>query len=63
VIEQGTYTDTTEGRAMPGMLSVLAELRHELIAANTMDDLATARARGRIAGQSGTGETQPANAR
>jgi DNA invertase Pin-like site-specific DNA recombinase len=55
VIEQGTDTDTMEGRAMFGMLSVQAELRHELIVANTMDGLATARARGRIAGQSGTG--------
>ena len=58
VIEQGT--DTIEGRAMSGMLSVLAELRYVLIVASTMDGLATARARGPIAGQSGTGETHAA---
>jgi len=57
VIEQGTGTGTMEGRAMFGMLGVLAERRRELIVANTMGGLATARARGRIAGQSGTGET------
>jgi DNA invertase Pin-like site-specific DNA recombinase len=49
-----------EGRDMSGMLSVLAERRHELIVANTVDGLATARARGPIAGQSGTGETHAA---
>jgi DNA invertase Pin-like site-specific DNA recombinase len=61
VIEQGTGTGTMEGRARSGMLSVLAELRHELIVANTMDGLATARARGRIAGQSGTDENHAAS--
>jgi DNA invertase Pin-like site-specific DNA recombinase len=47
VIEQGIDTDTIEGRAMFGMLSVLAELQRELIVANTMDGLASARAGGR----------------
>jgi DNA invertase Pin-like site-specific DNA recombinase len=47
VIEQGIDTGTMEGRAMFGMLSVLAELQRELIVANTMDGLASARARGR----------------
>ena len=51
VIEQGIDTDTIEGRAMFGMLSVLAELQRELIVANTMDGLAPARARGRIGGR------------
>jgi DNA invertase Pin-like site-specific DNA recombinase len=35
VIEQGIDTTTAEGRAMFGMLSVLAELQRELIIANT----------------------------
>jgi DNA invertase Pin-like site-specific DNA recombinase len=48
VIEQGIDTATVEGRAMFGMLSVLAELQRELIVANTMDGLAAARARGRV---------------
>jgi hypothetical protein len=43
VIEQGIDTDTAEGRAMFGMLSVLAELQRELIVANTLDGLAAAR--------------------
>lgn len=47
VIEQGIDTSTMEGRAMFGMLSVLAELQRELIVANTDDGLASARARGR----------------
>jgi DNA invertase Pin-like site-specific DNA recombinase len=51
VIEQGIDTDTMEGRAMFGMLSVLAELQRELIVANTMDGLAAARARGRVGGR------------
>ena len=51
VIEQGIDTDTIEGRAMFGMLSVLAELQRELIVANTMDGLASARARGRAGGR------------
>ncbi|GAA3162748.1 recombinase family protein [Nonomuraea salmonea] len=51
VIEQGIDTDTMEGRAMFGMLSVLAELQRELIMANTMDGLASARARGRVGGR------------
>lgn len=51
VIEQGIDTSTMEGRAMFGMLSVLAELQRELIVANTMDGLAAARARGRKGGR------------
>lgn len=50
VIEQGIDTGTAEGRAMYGMLSVLAEYQHELIIANTNDGLAAARARGRVGG-------------
>jgi DNA invertase Pin-like site-specific DNA recombinase len=51
VIEQGIDTETVEGRAMFGMLSVLAELQRELIVANTNDGLASARARGRVGGR------------
>jgi DNA invertase Pin-like site-specific DNA recombinase len=51
VIEQGIDTTTAEGRAMFGMLSVLAELQRELIVANTRDGLAAARARGRTGGR------------
>ncbi|MFI9596002.1 recombinase family protein [Nonomuraea sp. NPDC052265] len=51
VIEQGIDTETVEGRAMFGMLSVLAELQRELIVVNTMDGLASARARGRVGGR------------
>ena len=51
VLEQGIDTSTAEGRAMFGMLSVLAELQRELIVANTRDGLAAARARGRTGGQ------------
>ncbi|WP_405475911.1 recombinase family protein [Streptomyces sp. NBC_00009] len=51
VIEQGIDTSTVEGRAMFGMLSVLAELQRELIVANTNDGLAAARARGRVGGR------------
>lgn len=51
VIEQGIDTSTMEGRAMFGMLSVLAELQRELIVANTNDGLAAARARGRVGGR------------
>jgi DNA invertase Pin-like site-specific DNA recombinase len=51
VIEQGIDTSTAEGRAMFGMLSVLAELQRELIVANTRDGLAAARARGRTGGR------------
>ncbi|MDF5757409.1 MULTISPECIES: recombinase family protein [Streptosporangiales] len=51
VIEQGIDTATMEGRAMFGMLSVLAELQRELIVANTNDGLASARARGRVGGR------------
>ncbi|KQC34755.1 recombinase family protein [Frankia sp. ACN1ag] len=51
VIEQGIDTTTPEGRAMFGMLSVLAEYQRELIVANTHDGLAAARARGRVGGR------------
>ena len=51
VLEQGIDTTTAEGRAMFGMLSVLAELQRELIIANTRDGLAAARARGRAGGR------------
>lgn len=51
VVEQGIDTATVEGRAMFGMLSVLAELQRELIVANTRDGLAAARARGRNGGR------------
>lgn len=51
VIEQGIDTATPEGRAMFGMLSVLAEYQRELIVANTRDGLAAARARGRKGGR------------
>ena len=51
VTEQGIDTTTVEGRAMFGMLSVLAELQRELIVANTRDGLAAARARGRGGGR------------
>jgi DNA invertase Pin-like site-specific DNA recombinase len=51
VVEQGIDTATMEGRAMFGMLSVLAELQRELIVANTNDGLASARARGRVGGR------------
>ncbi|MGP4103228.1 recombinase family protein [Nonomuraea sp. KM90] len=48
---RGIDTDTMEGRAMFGMLSVLAELQRELIVANTKDGLAAASARGRVGGR------------
>lgn len=51
VLEQGIDTHTAEGRAMFGMLSVLAELQRELIIANTRDGLNAARARGRVGGR------------
>ncbi|MCD2100054.1 recombinase family protein [Rhodococcus rhodochrous] len=51
VLEQGIDTATAEGRAMFGMLSVLAELQRELIVANTRNGLAAARARGRKGGR------------
>ncbi len=47
VLEQGIDTATAEGRAMFGMLSVLAELQRELIVANTRDGLARGRRGGR----------------
>ena len=51
VLEQGIDTATAEGRAMFGMLSVLAEFQRESISANTGDGLAAARARGRKGGR------------
>jgi DNA invertase Pin-like site-specific DNA recombinase len=51
VIEQGIDTATMEGRAMFGMLSVLAELQRELTVTNTNDGLASARARDRGGGR------------
>jgi len=51
VVEQGIDTATAEGRAMFGMLSVLAELQRELIVANNRDGLAAARARGHRGGR------------
>ena len=51
VIEQGIDTATAEGRAMFGMLSVLAEVHREFILANTRDGLAATRARGRVGGR------------
>jgi len=51
VLEQGIDTATAEGRAMFGMLSVLAEFQRELIVANTRDGLVAARARGRNGGR------------
>ena len=51
VLEQGIDTATAEGRAMFGMLSVLADCQREMIAANTRDGLAAARARGRKGGR------------
>jgi DNA invertase Pin-like site-specific DNA recombinase len=51
VLEQGIDTTTSEGRAMFGMLSVLAEFQRELIIANTRDGLTAARARGRTGGR------------
>jgi len=64
VLEQGIETSTAEGRAMFGMLSVLAEFQRELIAANTRDGLAAARARGRVGGRPASlSPTQAAHAR
>ncbi len=64
VLEQGIDTSTAEGRAMFGMLSVLAEFQRELISANTRDGLAAARARGRRGGRPASlSPTQAAHAR
>ena len=51
VLDEGIETSTAEGRAMFGMLSVLAEFQRELIVANTRDGLAAARARGKKGGR------------
>ena len=45
VLKQGIDTASAEGRAMFGMLSVLAEFQRELLVANTRDGLAAARGR------------------
>ncbi|MCX5233257.1 recombinase family protein [Streptomyces sp. NBC_00233] len=60
-IEQGI--DTAEGRAMFGMLSVLAELQRGLIVANTMDGLVSACVRGRVGWASAEGHRRPGRAR
>lgn len=54
MLEPGIDTATAEGRAMFGMLSVLAELQRELIVANTHDGLQAARARGKLTPQQAT---------
>ncbi len=59
VIEQGIDTATMEGRAMFGMLGVLAELQRELIVANTNDGLASARARGQVGGAPAEAHSRP----
>ena len=46
VLEQGIDSSTTEGRAMFGMLSVLAELQRELIVANRIPGNSRYAARG-----------------
>jgi DNA invertase Pin-like site-specific DNA recombinase len=51
VLEQDIDTATVEGRAKFEMLSVLAELRGELLGSATRDGLAAARARGRRGGR------------
>ncbi|WP_072691445.1 recombinase family protein [Rhodococcus marinonascens] len=51
VLEQGIDTATAEGAAMIGMLSVLADLHHELAVANTREGRDAARARGRKGGR------------
>lgn len=51
VTEQGIDTSTTEGRMMFGMIATFAEFQRDLIAANTRDGLAAARARGRVGGR------------
>ncbi|GAB3979284.1 hypothetical protein GCM10029978_074250 [Actinoallomurus acanthiterrae] len=57
VIEQGIDTATMEGRAMFGMLSVLAELQCELIGASTNDGLVRA-----VPGPCGRARTQAVRA-
>lgn len=51
VLEQGIDTATPEGRAMVGMLSVLADHHRELVSGNTRAGLAVGRARGRKGGR------------
>jgi DNA invertase Pin-like site-specific DNA recombinase len=47
----GRYVRRLADAAVGGMRTVLAELQRELIVANTMDGLASARARGRVGGR------------
>ena len=63
MLEPGIDTATAEGRAMFGMLSVLAELQRELIVANTRDGLAAARARGRTRRTTSQARLSPSQAR
>ncbi|XEM90609.1 recombinase family protein [Rhodococcus sp. JVH1] len=59
VLEQGIDTATAEGRAMFGMLSVLAEFQRELIVANTRDGSPLpGPAAGRVAGPRGSAQTR-----
>jgi len=61
IIEQSIDSSTPEGRAMFGMLGVMAQFQRELIHANTMDGLAAARARGRVGGRRPKLSEQQAN--
>src|SRR5665811_2118407 len=63
VLEPGIDTATAEGRAMFGMLSVLAELQRALIVANTRHGLAAARARGRTRRTTSQARLSPSQAR
>ena len=51
VLEQSVDTSAAKGRAMFGMLSVLAELQGQLIVTNTRGSLAAARPHGRTGGR------------
>ncbi|WP_445529703.1 recombinase family protein [Streptomyces cyslabdanicus] len=57
VVEQGIDTSTTEGRAVSGMMPVLAELRRELIVANTPTTGSPPHAP--AAGSAGAGRSSP----
>ena len=63
MLEPGIDTATAEGRAMFGMLSVLAELQRALIVANTRRGLAAARARGRTRRTTSQARLSPSQAR